>query len=323
MFGDGTIQEVLPGSEFGDRDPAWSPDGLEIAFSRLDAFGNESVWTTGLDGSRPTLVASDGTVSRAPDWQAVPDEQVNQAPIANAGGDGQVACTAADGAAIHLDGTGSTDPDSTPGTNDDIAVFEWFVGYGTPDQAALGKGMTLDAQLPPGTHVVTLRVTDKSGAWDTDDATWTIYDPQPPSISATASPDALWPPDHRLVPVHADVVAAGGLCSPAPACVLQSVTSSEADDAAEGGDGHTRFDIREAEIGEPDVDLLLRAERMGNGPGRSYTLTYAIVEGPEAGATATATVFVPHSMQGQPEFAEAVRVQSKKSTAANGLRPVN
>ncbi len=294
MLPDGTFQEPLPGTEVGDRDPAWSPDGLTIAFSRLDAFGDEGIWTAGLDGSGPALVAAGGSTSRGPDWQPLAVQNENQAPLANAGPDGEAPCTSADGAMVHLDGSQSSDPDSTSGTNDDIAVFEWFLDYGTPSQASLGTGMTLDALVPVGTHVVTLLVTDTQGAMDTDEATWTVVDPAPPAISVSVSPVILWPPDHRLVPVRSQVEVTGGLCSPAAGFVLQSVQSSEADDAIGEGDGHTTGDVRGAEVGQPDVDVLLRAERMGSGPGRTYTLTYAIAGRSET--TATATVFVPHGV---------------------------
>lgn len=56
-------------------------------------------------------------------------ELANAHPVADAGGDFAVAA----GAPAVLDGSRSFDPDSTPGTHDDIAQFEWLdVTTGTP-----------------------------------------------------------------------------------------------------------------------------------------------------------------------------------------------
>ena len=67
-----------------------------------------------------------------------------------------------------LDGSASADPDSSPGTNDDIIVFEWFENFGLETESFLGTGEILEVNLPVGSHVITLRVTDTEGATDTD-----------------------------------------------------------------------------------------------------------------------------------------------------------
>ena len=41
---------------------------------------------------------------------------------------------------VPLDGSGSSDIDSSPGTNDDIVSFEWYSGYGTLAETLLGTG---------------------------------------------------------------------------------------------------------------------------------------------------------------------------------------
>lgn len=294
MNRDGSGAAVIPGSEPGDRDPAFSPDGTAVTFTRTGFDGIEGVWRMGLDGSGLERIASGGFFTRVPDWQPLPATSENRPPSAHAGADGEIPCAGPDGASVRLDGSGSSDPDSTIGTNDDLAVFEWFVGFGTADERLLGTGAVLDVVLPPGTHEVTLRVTDRGGLSDTDTATWSVFDPDPPSISVEVSPSILWPANHRLVAVRANVVVAGGLCSRGGTAVLVAVTSSEPDDAPGAGDGHTRGDIAGADFGTPDFEVFLRAERMGGGPGRVYTLRYAIAEGAGAGTEASATVLVPH-----------------------------
>ncbi len=76
-----------------------------------------------------------------------------------------------------------------------------------------------------------------------------------------------------MSPVHSRVVVHDA-CDPSPQVILATVTSSEPDDAPGGGDGNTTNDIQGAILGIPDFDVLLRAERAGNGPGRTYTIRY-------------------------------------------------
>lgn len=61
---------------------------------------------------------------------------------------------------VLLDGTLSKDPDSSPGTNDDIVLFQWYEDFGTASELFLGAGDILNVQLALGVHDITLRVTD-------------------------------------------------------------------------------------------------------------------------------------------------------------------
>jgi hypothetical protein len=106
-----------------------------------------------------------------------------------------------------------------------------------------------------------------------------------------------------MVDVHVTVQASGGLCSPAPEFVLQSVHNSQ---AGSGGNGHKGMksrgdeDVAGADLNTPDLDLQLRAERDGGDlAGRVYTLTYVMTTGAGAGTTTSALVIVPHD-QGEP-----------------------
>ena len=107
----------------------------------------------------------------------------------------------------------------TTGTDDDIALFEWFEDFGAPYPILLGTGETLEVGLAMGNHVITLRVTDKAQATDTDEVVKTVLDTVPPEISVGVNPARLWPPNHRLVDVLASVVATD-------ACGTSSVVSS-------------------------------------------------------------------------------------------------
>src|SRR6185295_12111572 len=88
---------------------------------------------------------------------------MNAHPIAEAGDD-----RVQSSSQVALDGSATADPDSTPGTHDDVASFEWFDVTGvTP--VALGTGETLGVPLGAGLHRIRLRVTDKGGLSDTDE----------------------------------------------------------------------------------------------------------------------------------------------------------
>ena len=102
----------------------------------------------------------------------------------------------------------------------------------------------------------------------------------PPAISSvTATPDMLWPPNHKMVSV-ALAVAVSDDTDPDPVCAISGVTSNEPID----GD----FEI----TGALTVDL--RAERLGGGDGRVYTVEVECADATGNIATASSGVLVPH-----------------------------
>jgi hypothetical protein len=204
----------------------------------------------------------------------------------------EVECASPAGSVVRLDGSGSSDPDSSPGTNDDLVGFEWFEDFGLPTQVFLGEREVLEVLLALGAHDVTLRVTDAAGATDTAGAQVSVIDTTAPGLAVSVAPAELWPPNHRMVDVEA-AVAAEDACG-VPAVVLESVESSEPDDAPGTGDGATAVDVQGAEPGAADFGLRLRAERAGSGDGRTYTVTYHAADGSGNSATAADVVRVPH-----------------------------
>jgi VCBS repeat protein/thrombospondin type 3 repeat protein/HYR domain-containing protein len=113
------------------------------------------------------------------------------APTAVVGGTQAAECSGPSGAFVALDGSASSDEDSTPGTHDDIASFAWYENYGAPSQASLGTGETLGVTLPLGTHVITLVVTDTTGDSGTTSRTFTVVDTTPPVIDCPAAQPAI------------------------------------------------------------------------------------------------------------------------------------
>ncbi|HEX4825095.1 MAG TPA: thrombospondin type 3 repeat-containing protein [Candidatus Polarisedimenticolaceae bacterium] len=219
------------------------------------------------------------------------------APVAQAGPDQTLECAGPGGSVVHLSGLASTDDDSTPGTNDDIVSFEWLEGLGSPSERVLGTGVTLDLPMSLGVHRITLRVTDRSGETGTDDVLVDVVDTIAPVLTVDTSPRQLWPPNHAMQAVHSTVTV-HDLCDPAPRLTLDAVLSSEPDDAAGNGDGQTTDDIQGAAIGTTDLDVLLRAERAGDGPGRDYTIRYRATDASGNSATAGDVVNVPHDQNG-------------------------
>jgi hypothetical protein len=226
------------------------------------------------------------------------DVYLQSPPSADAGEDQTVECTSFDGAQAVLDGSGSTDPDSTPGTNDDIVLFEWFEDFGEAGETLLGTGETLPVTLPLESHSITLRVTDLRGETDTDEVIINVVDTTPPTIDVVLDPGVIWPPNHKLVDTEATVTVED-ICDPSPSFVLTSITSDEPDDAPRGGDGNTEDDIQDADLGTADVEFRLRAERSARGSGRTYTATYTAADASGKEASASATVFVSHDQGGK------------------------
>jgi len=193
---------------------------------------------------------------------------------------------------VTLDGSCSSDGDSTPGTNDDIVSFDWYkVDACDPNfEDFLGSGETIDCNLPLGEHIIVLEVTDKADAFDTNEVTIIVQDTIPPVFTLSVTPTTLWPVNHKMVLIT-PTWSASDICDESPEVSLVSITMNEGDEAK--GDGHTTNDIQV----DDDGSIYLRAERSGAGSGRIYTITYQAVDDSGNVAVARATVAVPHDQR--------------------------
>jgi len=241
------------------------------------------------------ITATDGTtvpvtVEAEVAYQGESRLVINSPPRASVVPPTAVECDGPEGARVLLDGSGSQDDDSSPGTNDDITTFEWFAA---PEERPLGTGPLLPVTLPQGLTAISLRVTDAMGESDVSTAEVIVRDTTPPALTIAASPALLWPPNHALVRVRLAATLTD-LCDPHPSLTLDAVSSSEPDDVPGPDDGDTRGDISRAASGAPDLELRLRAERLGTGSGRTYVITYRATDASGNAITASATVVVPH-----------------------------
>src|SRR4051812_18582804 len=112
-------------------------------------------------------------------------------------------------------------------------------------------------------------------------------DVTPPTISCSATPNTLWPPNHDLRLVTVNISA--GDNSGSVVVTLVSVTSSQADSSLDKQD--VPNDIQGWVTGTDDRSGYLRAERFGTT--RTYTLTYRAADPSGNRATCQTTVTVP------------------------------
>jgi hypothetical protein len=243
------------------------PSGAHLGSVRASADGSTFAWLSQGDftGENPDRAYQLFTLK-------IDSTPENSPPNAEAGADIRAECESHGQSVVTLSGVGSSDPDSSSGTNDDIDVYEWFEDFGGPSQALLGTGAVLEHSFPLG------------------------VDTTPPELSVSLSPSVLFPPNHRMVDVSA-IVTAQDACG-SPFVVLVSLTSNEPDDAPGGEDGTTAGDIQGAAIGTADTSFRLRAERAATGPGRVYTATYRADDGHGNTVARSAAVLVPHDQGG-------------------------
>ncbi|HEX4965240.1 MAG TPA: beta-propeller fold lactonase family protein [Thermoanaerobaculia bacterium] len=136
-----------------------------------------------------------------------------------------------------------------------------------------------------GSHTVNVRVADDDGGVTTGSTSVTVVFPPPSCASATASPNLLWPPNHKFVPI-----TISGIVNPAPGAVTISVTSIFQDEPVQSpGSGNTSPDAAGVGTSTPSV----RSERDGDRDGRVYHINFTAT-GASGSCTGSVTVGVPH-----------------------------
>jgi hypothetical protein len=205
----------------------------------------------------------------------------NTPPTAVAGDNQMVECNQEDGATVTLDGSESFDTDEN-----DFLTYTWEGPFQTLE------GEQVQMKLPLGLHCVVLRVNDSWNGTSADKVCIDVTDTTPPTISLEVSPKTLWPPDHTMREVSADIKVTD-ICDPEPAVELYTLNSSEPDN--DTGDGDQPNDIQNAVIGTDDREFNLRAERSGTDSGRTYTVTYHATDKSGNTSETSAAVTIPHN----------------------------
>lgn len=200
----------------------------------------------------------------------------NLPPVANAGTDQTIELQSCDGATVMLDGSASYDPDGDPLT------YKWTWLGGSVE------GPNPIITVPLGTTTVTLTVDDGKGLSSSDTVNITVADTTLPVLNVSATPNLLWPPNHKYVPVALSVSVSDS-CIDTTIVELISATSNEPDNGL--SDGDTANDI----IINSNGSILLRAERSGTGNGRIYTITYKATDAGGNSTITSAIVTVPHN----------------------------
>jgi hypothetical protein len=135
-----------------------------------------------------------------------------------------------------------------------------------------------------GAHTVTFFSENLHGAFEPVDSVAVQIDKDPPRMSCAATPDSLWPPNGKLIPVTASVEAVDDVSGPAPFVLI----------GVDGSDAATPADIQGFSPGTADTNGFLRARRSGAGSGRIYVLIYESADALGNVGTCTVPVSVPH-----------------------------
>lgn len=262
----GVLYEIVSGPAHGTL----SGSGASQAYTPLPDFNGTDTFTfRSIDNGFASATAS-VTVRVLP---------VNDAPVVNAIEDQTVSlddtfsftATAYD---VDLDAlTFSLSATAPAGATIDpvTGVFTW-----TPASSDLGL-----------THTFNVVVSD-GNATATESVSLTVVDLTAPAMSAlTLSRTRLWPANHKMIDVLVSY-SATDKGDPAPSCAL-AVASNEPVNGTGDGDTDPDWEVVDAH------KLRLRAERVGTGDGRVYTITAQCTDRSGNFSSMSGTVAVPKS----------------------------
>lgn len=167
-----------------------------------------------------------------------------------------------------------------------LTVIESVYGISLPPTEGY-VAYTSSIVLPDGVYELSFRSVDLFGnveeRQESEEDLRIQVDTIAPTLDVTLDRTELWPPNHELVAIHADV-AAEDTGSGVRDVMLSGIAMNESDD---GGD-------IVANIGSADTSFQLRSERDGGGTGRIYTVAYTATDEAGNAVTTQRTVTVPH-----------------------------
>jgi hypothetical protein len=280
--------------------PSFDPDGDAIAAYEWTQTGGAAVALSSAGAAQPTFTAptlaggiagtetlafqlrvSDGVLWSAPASVSVVVEQVDHAPVADAGPDQ----TRTEGALVTLDGSASSDADG------DGLAYAWTQISGEAvvlaDSSSATPSFTAP-QVPAGGSTrlgFQLAVSD-SRLSSTAQVSVTVQDSNDPPSCGTARPTRayLWPPNHRMAAVGID-----GVTDRDNGRIGIAITGVSQDEPVnDTGDGDTSPDAV-----LQGASVLLRAERAAGGNGRVYQVRFTASDGQGGSCGGTVQVVVP------------------------------
>lgn len=301
-----TIADVLPGVSLAATSPVSTETGNEIVLAATftDPGQDDGPWSYtvnwGNGASTPvqltslpatvtlshlyttpytgpvTVTVRDRQLVSGSAQQGVVVKQANRAPVVTASvASAIVQCSAGTGS-VQLVGTAS-DADGDPLT------YRWYrAGVGTPVATTLSATVS----LPLGTHQLTLRASDGKATGEASTSA-TVKDEVAPTLSVSASPGYIWPPNHKYETVTVTVSASDACAGTTGVTYSGYVVSNQPDDANGNGDGGTEGDIRvtrpngqvlTSSSASPQVPfrpgdkLEVRSERAGGNEARIYSI---------------------------------------------------
>jgi predicted RNA-binding protein with TRAM domain len=134
--------------------------------------------------------------------------------------------------------------------------------------------------FPSGTTPITYTAKDSAGNTASATQTVTVIDDTPPTITGmSANPSVLWPPNHKMVNVTVNYNTTDNCAQ--PACQISSVTCNEPISSSD-------YAIADAH------HVNLRADRLGSGNGRVYTITVTCTDAYGNPSSQAVKVTVPH-----------------------------
>jgi len=272
---DGTGQARITDSRsddlgFAATEPAWSPDGTRIAFTRtITQAGNqpldEEIYVMDADGTGLTRLTHNPATTvlsndLSPAWSPDGSQIVYSS---RRGGSYGVHVMNANGTGVRrvADAPQASFPAWSPG-GDRLAFANAFHDIHTIGLD--GTGLTNVTGNPPVSEL---------------NPDWQPVNRAPDCSGVRATPDSLWPPNR-----HLRAISLSGASDPDGDAVTVAVTDVTHDEGDAAGDWSP---------GDTAAEVLLRAERDPKGDGRLYTIAFEISDEHGARCTGEARVTVP------------------------------
>jgi len=256
--GTGGLTQLTKLADYNGFSGTFSPDDSKIAFT-TSRDGNYEVYAMNPDGTGQMNLTNNSASDSDPDWQPIADKYT--LTVSNAGTGS---------------GTVTSDPigiDCGSDCSEDYAAGILVILTAIPD-----AGSTFTGWSGACTGIDPCEVTMDA----TKAVTATFDDTTPPQVTVTATPNILWPPNHKLV----NVVING------------SAIDNESGIASVVITVHDEYDVYNMTVPGFGSTIQLEAWREGTDKdGRVYTITVVATDNAGNQSTASTMVIVPHDMR--------------------------